>query len=165
MKSPEPKRVPKAAFKTLVRWAPIASIDLIITNQENEVLLGYRANRPARNKWFVPGGRIFKGERIADAMVRIAHRETGIRIRASSAAFVGAYEHFYRNSVFSDSRSLPTHYVVLAFRIRLKAVPATQLDSQHRKFAWFSAAEALRHGAVHENTKAYFRGTAGPRRD
>lgn len=141
-----------------MRWAPIASIDLIITNKANRVLLGYRTNRPARNTWFVPGGRIFKGERIADAIARIARRETGITtVRASSAEFLGAYEHFYRNSVFGYSRRLATHYVVLAFRFRLKKDPETRVDSQHRRFAWLSPREILRHAAVHENTRAYFR--------
>jgi colanic acid biosynthesis protein WcaH len=154
---PLPKRVPKAAFRSLVRWAPIVSIDLIILNRVNEVLLGYRANRPAKNKWFVPGGRIFKGERIPDAMVRIAHSETGIKIRPAAAEFAGVHEHFYRNSVFSGSRRLPTHYVVLAFTFRLKKDPKLHMDSQHRKLEWFPPSDLLRLGTVHKNTKAYFR--------
>lgn len=152
-----PRRVPRAAFKSLVRWAPIVSIDLIILNRANEVLLGYRANRPARNKWFVPGGRIFKGERIPEAMERIAYQETGIEIRPASAEFAGVHEHFYRNSVFSGSRRLPTHYVVLAFKIRLRKDPDLHPDRQHRKLCWFRPDGLLRLGTVHKNTKAYFR--------
>jgi colanic acid biosynthesis protein WcaH len=153
-----PKRVPRAAFKSLVRWAPIVSVDLILLNRANEVLLGYRSNRPAKNTWFVPGGRIFKGERIPDAMVRIARVETGIGIRPSQAEFVGVFEHFYRNSVFSASRSLPTHYVVLAFKVRFGKDPKLHPDSQHKELRWFSPADLLRSRAVHGNTKAYFRG-------
>jgi colanic acid biosynthesis protein WcaH len=130
---------------------------LLFLNSAGEVLLGYRANRPAKNKWFVPGGRIFKGERMMDALVRIARRETGIDIRPSAAAFAGAYEHFYRNSVFSRSPGVSTHYVVLAFRIRLKKPPPLHMDSQHRRLAWFRPRELLRLGTVHNNTKAYFR--------
>jgi colanic acid biosynthesis protein WcaH len=157
MNHPPPKRVPRAAFRTLVRWAPIVSIDLIFLNRAGEVLLGYRSNRPAKDKWFVPGGRVFKGERIPDAMVRIARQETGIEIRPAAAAFVGVYEHFYRNSVFGRSRNLPTHYVVLAFEIRVRGDAEPCADSQHRRLAWFSRRDVLRSGAVHGNTKAYFR--------
>ncbi len=157
MKHPLPKRVPRAAFRSLVRWAPIVSIDLIILNRANEVLLGYRTNRPAKNTWFVPGGRIFKGERITDAMVRIAYHETGIEINPTAAEFAGVHEHFYRNSVFSGSRSQPTHYVVLAYRIRLRKDPEIHADSQHRRLEWFRPSRLLRLGSVHGNTKAYFR--------
>jgi colanic acid biosynthesis protein WcaH len=157
MKHPLPRRVPRAAFRTLVRWAPIVSIDLIILNRAGEVLLGYRTNRPARNTWFVPGGRVFKGERIASALARIARQETGIEARASSAAFAGAFEHFYRNSIFGGARSLPTHYVVLAFVIRVKGGTKLRADSQHRRLEWFSRRDVLRMGSVHGNTKAYFR--------
>ena len=156
-----PRRIPKAAFRTLVRWAPIVSIDLIFLNRAGEVLLGYRSNRPAKDKWFVPGGRVFKGERIPDAMVRIARQETGIEVRPATAAFAGVHEHFYRNSVFSRSRALSTHYVVLAFEIRVKKDPRLRLDSQHRSLAWFSRRDLLRSGSVHKNTKAYFRAKRG----
>jgi colanic acid biosynthesis protein WcaH len=158
MKPPIPKRVPRAAFKSLVRWAPIVSIDLILLNRANEVLLGFRSNRPARNTWFVPGGRIFKGERIGDAVVRIARGETGIEIRPSRERFVGVFQHFYANSVFSASRSLPTHYVVLAFKVRFGRDPRLRPDSQHRELRWFSQAALLRARSVHGSTKAYFRG-------
>jgi len=158
MNQPSPRRVPRAAFRTLVRWAPIVSIDLIILNRADEVLLGYRANRPARHRWFVPGGRVFKGERITDAMARIARQETGLAIKAAAAEFAGVHEHFYRNSVFGGSRRLPTHYVVLAFRIRLRGDAGIRADSQHRRLAWFRPGDLLRLGAVHGNTKAYFRG-------
>ncbi len=158
MKHPIPKRVPRTAFKSLVRWAPIVSIDLIFLNRANKVLLGYRSNRPAKNTWFVPGGRIFKGERIADAMVRIARGETGIEIRPAQAQFEGVFQHFYSNSVFSASRSLPTHYVVLAFKVRFRRDPKLRPDSQHKELRWFTAGDLLRTRAVHANTKAYFRG-------
>lgn len=140
-----------------MRWAPIVSVDLIILNGSGEVLLGYRTNRPARNRWFVPGGRVFKGERIAHALARIARQETGMVVKPTAAAFAGAFEHFYRNSVFSNSRSLPTHYVVLAFVVRVKRGTKLRADSQHRSLTWFSRRDLLRLGTVHRNTKAYFR--------
>jgi colanic acid biosynthesis protein WcaH len=158
MKRSEPRRVPRPAFRTLVRWAPIVSIDLIFTNPAGEVLLGFRANRPARHRWFVPGGRIFKGERIPAAMARIARRETGIELSPSSALFDGVYQHFYRDSVFGPSRALPTHYVVLAYRIRLGGSAVIRGDAQHRKLEWFSPRRLLRLGSVHPYTKDYFRG-------
>jgi colanic acid biosynthesis protein WcaH len=162
MKHTEPRRVPRSAFRNLVRWAPIVSVDLILTNRRGEVLLGFRSNRPARHRWFVPGGRIFKNERIPDALARIARRETGVTLDPAAARFDGVYQHFYRDSVFGPSRTLPTHYVVLAFRASLRGNSAIQGDSQHRELAWFAPKELLRRASVHANTKAYFR--SGPQK-
>ena len=54
-------------FVEVVKKTPLVSIDLIVENDRNEVLLGFRKNEPAKNYWFVPGGRILKNERIAEA--------------------------------------------------------------------------------------------------
>ena len=146
MKDPIPKRVPKAAFRSLVRWAPTVSIDLIFLNRANEVLLGYRSNRPAKDTWFVPGGRIFKGERIADAMVRIARDRDGNRNRSLPGANSWASSSTSTGTACSAPRaSLPTHYVVLAFRIRLRKDPRLHADSQHRELRWFSPGDVLRY--------------------
>ena len=46
------------AFATVVESTPLISIDLIVENEQGEILLGKRTNRPARGYWFVPGGRV-----------------------------------------------------------------------------------------------------------
>jgi colanic acid biosynthesis protein WcaH len=43
------------------------SVDLVLVRDGREVLLGLRTNRPAQGSWFVPGGRILKNEKRADA--------------------------------------------------------------------------------------------------
>jgi colanic acid biosynthesis protein WcaH len=40
--------------------------------------MGWRENEPAKRTWFVPGGRIRKDEKIADAFERIIRTETGL---------------------------------------------------------------------------------------
>jgi hypothetical protein len=62
-------------FLHVVHGSPLVSIDLIARRPDGAVLLGYRRNRPAQGFWFVPGGRILKGERMAEALVRILWRE------------------------------------------------------------------------------------------
>ena len=54
-------------FIEVVKNSPLVSIDLIVRNAQNEVLLGLRNNEPAKNYWFTFGGRIYKNERIAQA--------------------------------------------------------------------------------------------------
>lgn len=72
-----------ALFKTIVNYAPLISIDLIVYNSKSEVLLGKRINPPAKNYYFVPGGRVYKNEKIADAFDRICQSELGCEIEFS----------------------------------------------------------------------------------
>ena len=57
-------------FHSVVRLAPLVSIDLIIRNARGEVLLGLRNNEPAKGFYFVPGGIILKQERLREAFTR-----------------------------------------------------------------------------------------------
>ena len=61
----------KDTFSTVIENAPLISIDLVVKNSEDKILLGQRVNKPAKNSWFVPGGRIYKDESIEQAFQRI----------------------------------------------------------------------------------------------
>lgn len=52
-------------FLNIIDKTPLIAIDLIIKNPDGDVLLGKKLNEPAKDKWFVPGGRILKNESIA----------------------------------------------------------------------------------------------------
>jgi len=58
-------------FSSVIKSTPLISIDLIVRNLKGEVFLGNRVNDPAKDYWFVPGGRIFKDETRAQAFSRI----------------------------------------------------------------------------------------------
>ena len=63
----------RETFIEVIRHTPLVSIDLIVTRDDGCVLLGQRLNEPARNYWFVPGGRIYKDEPLAHALWAEAH--------------------------------------------------------------------------------------------
>ena len=123
---------------------------------QNEVLLGLRNNEPARNYWFVPGGRICKGERIAQAFERISQEEIGVEMVVQDAQFLGVYEHFYQEN-FLYEPEIGTHYVVLAYEARLYNSLQGLPDAQHRCFQWWSVDDLLKTQDVHPYTKAYFK--------
>lgn len=148
-------RTTKEDFLHVVRHAPIVAIDLIVRNERGEVLLGLRNNEPAAGTWFVPGGRVLKNERLADALERIARDEIGVKVSASDARFFGPYEHLYQEN-FARLPGLSTHYVVLAFELAVGSSPAPA-DDQHSEMRWWTPEELLASPGVHENTKAYFR--------
>src|SRR5215218_457853 len=73
----EAGRLNDDTFKTIVRNAPLISIDLIIRDTCGKILVGMRTNEPAKGFYFVPGGVIRKNETLADAFSRIVAAETG----------------------------------------------------------------------------------------
>ena len=84
-----PRFLNKDEFAQVVRNTPLVSIDLIISNPGQCVLVGLRTNEPAKGKWFVPGGVVLKYERLADAFARIVKAEIGLEASIGDAKFVG----------------------------------------------------------------------------
>jgi colanic acid biosynthesis protein WcaH len=145
-----------ADFHTLVRLAPLISIDFIIRNPRREILLGLRNNAPAKGSYFVPGGIILKNEWLADAFKRILKRETNFDATIADARLIGAYEHIYDNNRFGDP-AFGTHYITLGHELKIGDAALLQADFQHSDFRWWTERDLLASDRVHENTKAYFR--------
>jgi colanic acid biosynthesis protein WcaH len=150
-----PQRLLSASdFTEVVRMTPLISIDLILRNSKGETLLGVRNNEPAKGFYFVPGGRILKNERIADAFRRIILNETGISADIGGSTFKGVFEHVYDTN-FANRTDFGTHYVVLAYQIT-QPFDDVRLDSQHSSFEWWDDERIRTSRIVHENTRAYF---------
>lgn len=139
-------------FSQIIKNTPLISIDLIVKNSLDEVLLGKRVNKPAVNSWFVPGGRIYKDESIEKAFKRITSSELGVEIDINHAKFKGVYQHFYDDNVFDDEFS--THYIVLAFELHITNTPMH--DNQHETFRWYSVENILQSDEVYHYVKDYF---------
>ncbi|TFH36096.1 MAG: GDP-mannose mannosyl hydrolase [Anaerolineales bacterium] len=143
-------------FADIIRHAPLVSMDLIVRDTLDQVLLGLRNNAPASGKWFVPGGRIFKGERLSEALGRVMNEELGVLDTGLEPGFIGVYDHIYDDNVFGDP-DYGTHYVVLAYQLKLERMPDGLPNKQHGDYRWWPVDELLASAEVHVYTKAYFR--------
>ncbi|MBW0294684.1 GDP-mannose mannosyl hydrolase [Shewanella xiamenensis] len=152
-------------FSTVIASTPLVSIDLLVTNTNSQVLLGKRLNRPAKNYWFVPGGRILKNEPLKEAFKRLTRDELGQEFTIDQASLLGPFDHFYADNVFSDSvfsgnfsvTDNTTHYVAIAYYLKLDS----QLDNlplaiQHGGYKWVDVPSLLSDEKVHIHTKWYF---------
>lgn len=145
----------RETFRQIVAGTPLISIDLIVRNKQGQVLLGQRLNRPAQGYWFVPGGRVRKDERLADAFSRLIQEELWGQWMLSDACFLGPFEHFY-NDNFSGG-DFSTHYVVLGYEMTLHSGDLSQLPvAQHGAYRWFDLDELMQSNLVHAHTKFYF---------
>jgi colanic acid biosynthesis protein WcaH len=143
-------------FAHVVRLTPLVSMDLLVRAPDGRVLVGRRVHEPAKNCFFLAGGRITKNESRAAAFRRLTREELGVESEMDQARFLGVYDHFYPTNRF-EREGFGTHYVVLGYELKL-FVEATALPKdQHGEYMWMTEQELLRSPEVHDNTKAYFR--------
>jgi colanic acid biosynthesis protein WcaH len=153
-------QLPAEDFKHVIKNAPLISIDLIVKDGAGRFLLGLRTNAPAKGYWFVPGGRVYKNERLEEALNRISLAELGRELTLDDCRFLGMYEHFYEDNAFSEE--FGTHYVVTAFSPQIESLESLP-DIQHSDYRWLSSEEILGDPNVHAHTKDYFLPSKGVR--
>lgn len=153
-------RLEEDHFLKVISGAPLVSIDLVVRNSQEQVLLGLRTNPPAKGMWFVPGGRVRKNERLEQAFDRIIATELGPDLTQAlsfkDAVFLGVYQHFYPDNAL-QAPNVSTHYVALGYELMVTAgeIFSADLADQHSQQKWWSVDEMLAASDVHFNTKAY----------
>ena len=149
-------------FLEVIRNTPLVSIDLCIL-KDREILLGKRKNPPAKDFFFVPGGRILKSESKEKAFTRILKNELGVYVNEKNKKIklLGIYEHFYDENFFGENE-FGTHYIVLSylvpFEILNKNNDFLKVKDQHSKYIWFNIDKENKNKKnIHPFTLNYFK--------
>lgn len=141
-------------FKLIIQSTPLVATDLVLIGEmSNKILLGLRANDPARNFWFVPGRRIHKNESIEDSLNLVVTKELGSD-KKLAFSFFGVATHIYEENYYRDP-SFNTHYVILSYLAKVGELADFFPDTQHVDFKFWEFEEALKNPLVHQYTKAY----------
>lgn len=142
-------------FSNVIELTPLISIDMII-EYEGKYLIGKRINNPAKDYYFVPGGRIKKNETLEIACERLTQDELGFVIKFNKFQFHVNTQHIYDNNFFNNE--FKTHYVCLCYKYALtdNEFKKINIDAQHSDIKWLRVDEILANTTVHENTKNYF---------
>ena len=147
-----------------IELTQIVSIDLIILNKQadsTEILVGKRVNEPAKDTWFVPGGRVYKNEILEDAIKRVSKMELGYEINYDETEKLGIYDHIYSNNFGNikddNGNMINTHYVVIALVCCLETdkLDFEQFKEQHDDCKLMSIDELLERDDVHKYTEKY----------
>lgn len=126
--------IDQKTYKKIYSLIPIPCVDILIIH-DKEFLLGKRVQKPARNQWFVPGGRVFKNETLARAARRKVNEELGVNIKISDLNFLTARQTIFKNSALGG----PIHTVNMVFILPLKLKPKINFDKKyHSEMKWFS---------------------------
>ena len=99
------KRVPEYLYKKITQVMPVFCVDVIFKSK-NKVYLFKRSYQPAKNKWWIVGGRVLKGERLRDAAIRKAKEEIGVDVKIQK--MVGTYELFLQPGYFNSKKGAHT---------------------------------------------------------
>ncbi|MFA5086002.1 MAG: NUDIX domain-containing protein [Candidatus Paceibacterota bacterium] len=97
-------------FFDIYSKVPRLCVDLIIKSKEG-ILLTKRAIDPRKGFWHLPGGTVFKKEKISNAILRIAKDETGLIVMPKK--FLGYIE--FLNEIRSN---VQFHSVSVAIEVK-----------------------------------------------
>jgi len=116
--------IPEPLYSQVKALVPIPTVDALIVN-DNRLLLMLRKNRPAMGEWFTPGGRILLGEKIEDAIRRVAKGETGLN--PVNIEVKGAMSHIWPNM----------QTVTVFCRVDVEK-GRVKMDDQHSAYKWIT---------------------------
>ncbi|MDD5129526.1 MAG: NUDIX domain-containing protein [Candidatus Omnitrophica bacterium] len=123
------KLIPAHAYSRMIKALPILCVDVVIRNNKGEYLLIRRANEPLKNRWWVVGGRVLKGETLEKAAIRKVKQETGLVVK--SAQPIGFYEDVFEKNHCCKS---PLHSVSVVFSVKIGQDWKIRLDKQSWNF-------------------------------
>lgn len=82
-------------FKSIYSKVPRLTVEVVVKDKSGAIYLTKRAIEPCKGQWHLPGGTVRFGERMLEAVKRIAERELGINVeKAKNIGYIEYPSHF-----------------------------------------------------------------------
>lgn len=147
--------LPKELYHQMVRNCIICCVDCLIIRQnqagKKECLLVKRASEPVKGFWWLPGGRMLKGETFFAAAKRKAQQETGLD-EVTPIHVLGVWNTFFPTSCWDTETENGTQTINVVVLVELshcgQVIPELQLDETSNDWKWIGLdpAEAVYFG-------------------
>lgn len=95
--------IPEKLYRQIEKSVITLCVDVII-KKDGEYLLAKRVLKPYKERWFIPGGRVLRGETIEQAAKRKAFEELGVKIK--NLVLCG-----YNETVFRDRQDFTMIFI------------------------------------------------------
>ncbi len=130
--------VSSSLYGEIVQSMTISCVDVFIFNFErNAYFMVKRKDPPAQGEWWLPGGRVFKGESFYESAKRKAKNEGGLEILP--LAQLGTYTTYFTESAWGQNVPTDTkNTVILALCNDQESI----LDTHHQDSCWVPIDEA-----------------------
>lgn len=133
-KTEKVRMVDKALYSKVVQNFPIPCVDVFLFNPDTKkYLLVLRRDPPAKDFWWIPGGRIYKGETFEEAAMRKCSEELSIDIKnLSPVKNLGIAETFFPDSAWGCQ----THTINTLFFVIIKVEENLKIDDTCQDYKW-----------------------------
>ena len=121
-----------AEYIKVMESMPVVCIDCLVRNRDGKFLLVKRENEPLKGEFWVPGGRLLKGERLEDAVHRKMREELGIEIKVIKN--LGFFEEFFVKTAQKVKNGF--HAISFLYLVEPLSNDIT-LDKQSSEWGWF----------------------------
>jgi|SRR5581483_5060805 len=126
----------KDFYGQAVNLLPICCVDIFIYNpSDKSYFMVRRTTPPGVGVWWLPGGRLFKGESFIQCALRKCKDEVGLSV--TPCALLGVYSTVFDTSAWK----CPTHTVNIAVLAFCDNSYSAKLDNNHDQYRWVSLEE------------------------
>lgn len=132
--------IPWPEYEQIIIRVPIVCVDVVIY-YDNQYLMIKRADEPAKGEWWLPGGRLFKGETIEQCAIRKAREETGLE------CYYDGIAHFDSTIFDTGPGGIPIHSVNFCVRLWTKS-NGVELDKSCLDYKWITDIEPEYHDYI-----------------
>ena len=121
--------IPDESYREILSSLPILCVDIVIKDQNGHFLLVQRDRHPLKGQWWVPGGRVLKGESISQAALRKIREELGVEAEVSHS--IGYYEGQFDENEWGIPSGIHTVSIVV-----LASLLSDKIQLDYQSSAW-----------------------------
>lgn len=126
-------QIPKEIYRNVVTLLPFVCVDVFLYNSKTKkYFLVWRDKKPAKDMWWFPGGRLYKGESFLQCAERKCQEEIGCQVKAIAPVD-------FASTIFPDSEwNTPTHSINIVVLAVYNETEGTRprLDNLHSNYKW-----------------------------
>lgn len=124
--------LPEETFREVEKLVPLASLNLVIMDEEERILVMKRTYEPAKGLYWYPGGRIKRGQSLEEALKNQIREETGLGWTQVKVVKVLSVD----SNIFKTRQTININFL-----IKKKKGSEVKLNPQHSDFKWLKPEE------------------------